>query len=127
MKFSERSLMRMEGVDEELRDVMHLAINITKVDFGIPPYGGMRTSKEQAFLYKEGKSKADGVKNKSKHQTGNAIDVYAYVDGRANWEEEHLSMVACAVLQAANRRGCKLDWGGLWKSFKDMPHFQLRE
>jgi peptidoglycan LD-endopeptidase CwlK len=126
MKFSQRSLMRMEGVDPRLREIMNLAINLTKVDFGIPPYGGIRTAKEQSLLFKEGKSKADGYKKLSKHQSGKALDVYAYVDGKASWEEEHLSMVACAVLQAASRLGYALDWGGLWK-WQDMPHFELRE
>lgn len=126
MKFSERSLMRMEGVDEKLQDVMHMALQLTKIDFGIPPYGGIRTAEEQNLLWKEGKSLATGYGNKkSKHQSGNAIDIYAYVDGRASWEEEHLAKVACAVLQAANRLGYEVDWGGLWK-FNDMPHFQLR-
>lgn len=125
MKFSQRSLMRMEGVDERLVSIMKLAITKSKVDFGIPPYGGMRTAKEQAFLFKEGKSKADGYDKLSKHQSGRAIDVFAYVDGKASWEEEHLAMVACAVLQSANQLGIKIKWGGLFRRFIDMPHFEL--
>lgn len=126
MKFSERSLMRLEGVDERLQKIMHHAIGITKVDFGIPPYGGVRTAKEQSLLFKEGKSKADGYEKESKHQSGRAVDVYAYVDGKASWEEEHLAMVACAVLQSASKLGYALEWGGLWR-WKDMPHFQLTD
>lgn len=125
MAFSSRSLMRMEGVDKRLVEVMHLAMSLSKVDFGIPPYGGVRTAKEQALLFKEGKSKADGVKVKSKHQSGSAIDVYAYVNGKASWDEKDLAMVACAVLQAANTLGYKVEWGGLW-AWVDMPHFQIK-
>jgi len=36
-----------------------------------------------------------------------------------------LAQVACAFLQAANELQIKIQWGGLWKSFEDMPHFEL--
>lgn len=127
MQFSQRSLMRLEGVDERLVEVLERAINVTKIDFGIPPYGGVRTPEEQALLFKEGKSKADGYLKKSKHQDGKAVDVYAYVDGKASWEKEHLALVACAILESASRLGYRLRWGGLFSSFEDMPHFELVE
>lgn len=71
------------------------------------------------------KSQLDGFIKKSYHQTGKAVDVYAYVNGAASYNAEHLSMVACAMLQAANELGYKLEWGGLWINFVDMPHFQM--
>lgn len=124
-QFSERSLERMEGVDPRLKEIAKHAITISKIDFGIPADGGLRTAERQAELFATGKSKADGVKNKSRHQSGNALDVYAYVEGKASWEKEHLAMVAAAMLQSASILGYKLEWGGLWKSFVDMPHFQI--
>ena len=74
-----------------------------------------------------GLSKCDGYEKISSHQTGEALDVYAYVDGNASWEEHHLAMVATAMLQSASQLGVGLEWGGLWKSFIDMPHFQLKK
>lgn len=124
-KFSERSLNRMDGVDPRLQKVALRAIEISRVDFGIPEHGGIRTAEEQNSLYKEGKSKADGYDKQSYHQTGKALDVYAYINGSASWEPEHLAMVAAAMLQAAAELGYPVQWGGLWKSFQDMPHFQL--
>jgi len=124
-RFSEKSLERMEGIDHRLSEVMKKAIKISKVDFGVPPYGGLRTAEEQFVLFEEGKSTKDGYDRKSYHQTGKAVDVYAYVDGKASWEEEHLAMIAAAVLQAANILGYHVMWGGLWKNFVDMPHFQI--
>lgn len=124
-KFSNKSAERLSGVDARMKEVMEKAITLSLIDFGIPKYGGLRTEEDQKFLYEDGKSKADGVRKKSKHQSGKAIDVYAYVDGKASWEPEHLSMVAAAVLQAASSLGYSVEWGGLWKSFRDMPHFQL--
>jgi len=123
-RLSKTSLRNLDGVHPELIEVVKMAIQITKVDFGIPSTGGYRTEETQHKLFKDGKSKADGYTNKSNHQTGNAVDVFAYVDGKASWEVEHLSMVACAMLEAANRLGVDLRWGGHFKSFVDMPHFE---
>jgi len=124
-EFSKTSLKRREGIDGRLIEILDLAITITKVDFGIPQYGGLRTIEDQKHLFLNKKSNADGVKKPSYHQSGKAVDVYAYVDGKASWEPEHLSMVACAVLQSAAILGYKLSWGGLWRSFVDRPHFQI--
>lgn len=124
-QFSKRSLERMEGVDPRLKEIAKHAITISKIDFGIPQDGGLRTAERQAELFADGKSKADGVKNKSRHQSGMALDVYAYVDGKASWETEHLALVAAAMLQSASILGYKLEWGGHFISFYDAPHFQL--
>lgn len=122
---SNTSLRRRSGVNKKLIEISDLALTISIIDFGIPDHGGLRTRDEQYQLYKDGLSKCDGHSKESKHQSGNAIDVYAYVDGAASWEIEHLSMVAAAMLQAANILGYKLKWGGLWRKFRDMPHFEL--
>ena len=90
-QFSKRSLERMEGVDPRLKEIAKHAITISKIDFGIPADGGLRTAERQAELFADGKSKADGIHNKSRHQSGMALDVYAYVEGKASWETEHLA------------------------------------
>ena len=124
-KFSKRSKDRMAGVSKELKEIANLAIKISIIDFGIPEFGGKRTSEEQNGLYRAKKSKCDGYHTWSRHQYGDALDVYAYIDGKASWDEGHLALVAAAMLQAANELGYKLEWGGLWKNYKDMPHFQI--
>ncbi len=126
-KFSQASINRLSTVDSRLQEIAKLALSISKVDFGIPSNGGLRTAEEQNKLYHSGKSQLDGYKKQSKHQTGMALDVYAYVNGKASWEKEHLAMVAAAMVQAANKLGCKIEWGGLWSHFVDMPHFQIEE
>lgn len=126
-QFSQGSLRNREGVDAILVAISDRAIELTRVDFGIPETGGRRTAEQQHSLFRKGKSNIDGYKDESYHQTGRALDVYAYVDGKASWEKEHLAMVAAAFLQAAAELGYKLEWGGLWTSFQDMPHFQLPE
>lgn len=126
-RFSQWSLDRMLGVDERLITVAEHALQISKVDFGIPRYGGRRTIEEQRYLFMTDKSKADGVHNESFHQTGRALDFYA-VDpetGLASWDEKLMTHVAAAFLQAATKLGVTVEWGGFWTSFVDMPHIQL--
>lgn len=124
-KFSTTSLVRRANVDKRLIEISDLALEISTVDFGIPKSGGLRTAEEQRALYDAEKSNCDGTVKLSNHQTGKALDVYAYVDGKASWDRYDLSMVAAAMLQSASVLGYKLKWGGLWTKFKDYPHFEL--
>ena len=124
-KFSAKSKQNRNGVDPRLIEISDLAITLSVVDFGHPSDAGVRTAERQNELFRAGKSKADGYKKLSNHQSGKALDFYAFVDGHATWDTEPLAMVAAAFLQAASILGYQLEWGGLWKSFKDMPHVQL--
>jgi peptidoglycan LD-endopeptidase CwlK len=127
-QFSSSSNARLDTTSMNIQRVVRRALEITKVDFGIPKDGGMRTARRQHEMYLDPsiETNCDGYIHESHHQTGNAVDVYAYVDGKANWEKEHLAMVASAMLQAASELGVKLEWGGLWNK-PDMPHFQIVE
>ena len=125
-KFSKRSLNNRKGVDPRLIEISDLAIKLSPIDFGIPQYGGVRNEEDQRYLYAKELSKCDGVKNKSEHQMGKALDFYAYVDGVASWKTSDLAIVAASFLQAASILGYKLNWGGLWE-WKDLPHVQLMD
>jgi peptidoglycan L-alanyl-D-glutamate endopeptidase CwlK len=125
-KLSDSSKERLSGVDTRLIKIIDLALTISVIDFGIPEDGGYRTADRQKELFDKKISKCDGKKNKSKHQLAMAFDVYAYVDGKASWDKYHLTQVAAAILQSAGMLGYQLAWGGLWKNFVDMPHFQLK-
>ena len=126
-KLGANSLKNRAGVDSRLIEISDLAISLSNIDFGIPSTGGLRTEADQAKLYTSGASKADGRTNKSYHQTGLALDVYAYVDGKASWDKLHLALIATVMLQASAQLGYKLKWGGNWKSWQDMPHFELED
>ena len=125
-KFGAKSLERRQGIRSELVEIDDLAIQLTIIDFGHPAYAGKREASIQHGLFLDGKSKADGYKKLSKHQSGDALDFYAFVDGKASWNPEHLAIVACAYLQAAMLLGYRIEWGGLWKGFRDMPHIQFK-
>ncbi len=125
-KLGAKSLANLAGVNIKLVDVINLALTISPIDFGIPPDGGIRTAERQKQLFDQKKSKADGYIKLSSHQSGNAFDVFAFVDGKASWDEYHLAIVATAILSAASQLGVPLVWGGHWKTFKDMPHFEIK-
>jgi len=124
-QFGQNSLINRTGINPDLIEILDRAMEISIYDFGVPSSGGLRSTEEQAALFTAGVSKADGRTHKSFHQTGNAVDVYAFVNGKASWDHEHLSVVAAAMLQASSELGIPLEWGGLWRGFCDRPHFQL--
>jgi peptidoglycan L-alanyl-D-glutamate endopeptidase CwlK len=125
-KFSARSIRHMEGVSCKLVEIAHLALELSPIDFGIPDTGGLRKAPEQNGMYLNQKSKCDGYKKRSRHQDGEALDVYAYVDGAASWDEGHLTVIACAFLQAANTLGYRIEWGGYFGDTGwDKPHYQI--
>lgn len=135
-KLSSKSIKNRKGINPKLIEISDLAIQLTLVDFGHGTYAGKRTVKTQNQLFVSGKSQRDGVTKLSYHQSGNALDFYAYVNGHASWERGHLVIVACAFFQAASILGYGIKWGGMWKSRRpkiidgveygwDMPHIQL--
>jgi len=91
---------------------------------------GARTLKEQQKAFAGGFSKIDGVTKKSKHQVSKekplslAVDVLPYP---IDWQDvKGHTEFAGFVLSKAKTLGVELEWGGDWKTFKDRPHFQLK-
>ena len=107
-KLSQRSLDRMEGVDDRLVAVVKHAITSTKTDFGV--IQGLRTIEMQKALVAKGASQT----MKSKHLDGLAVDLMAYVEGRGSWELNLYDDLADAMAEGANAVGCKIRWGAAW-------------
>ena len=127
-KLSKRSLERLNNVDALLIAIAVEAIKNSPYDFGIPRHGGFRTASEQNALFKRRPkvTNKDGYRRKSYHQTGRAFDIYAYVDGKASWDIEHLQPIARHIQKVAKQRyDVTLKWGGDWLTFVDNPHFQI--
>lgn len=128
-KLSRTSLSRLEGVNDKLIELVQASILKSPIDFGIPAYGGYRTSEEQYQLYLDTLSKCDGTKKKSYHQSGNAFDVYAYHEGKGSWDKVHLALIAGVILAEAKSMGLNIRWGGTFgsKTFHgwDSGHFEL--
>ena len=126
-QLSKISESRLDGINSTLKAIVKQAIKTSPIDFGIPADGGLRTAERQNELFKKGVSKCDGYKKKSYHQTGKAFDIYAYVDGKASWNAIHLKIIARHIQEVAKTMfNVDLEWGGDWKSFRDMPHFQIK-
>jgi peptidoglycan L-alanyl-D-glutamate endopeptidase CwlK len=107
-KLSQRSLDRMEGVDERLVAVAKSAICHTKTDFGV--ICGLRTVEEQRKLVAKGAS----TTMKSKHIDGKALDMMAYIGSRGSWELNLYDDIADAVKEAAIEVGVPVRWGAAW-------------
>ena len=107
-KLSNRSLGKLEGVDDNLVAVVKSAIGMTKTDFGV--ICGLRTIEEQRDLVAKGASKT----MKSKHIGGNAVDLMAYVGSRGSWELNLYDDLADAMKAAAIDLGVPLRWGAAW-------------
>jgi len=118
-KFSKRSLDRLEGVHPDLVNVVHRALTKTVVDFGVTE--GIRTLVRQKALVAAGAS----MTMRSRHLTGHAVDLVAYVGPQVRWDWPLYTKIAEAMKAAAAELNIPLEWGGDWKSFKDGPHFQL--
>ncbi|VVT07353.1 M15 family metallopeptidase [Erythrobacter sp. EC-HK427] len=118
-RLSKRSKSRLEGVHPDLVKVVERAIEITEVDFTV--LEGLRTRARQRQLVAKGASKTMN----SRHLTGHAVDLGAYVDGEVRWDWPLYYKIAAAVKQAARELDVPIEWGGDWRSFKDGPHWQL--
>ena len=105
---SQRSLGRLDGVNNKLHSVVTTAIGLTNVDFGVTC--GLRTEKEQEDLVARGASKT----MKSKHLTGDAVDVVAYIGSRISWELNLYDDIADAFKEASVREGVGIRWGASW-------------
>lgn len=116
---SNRSLKNLEGVHKDLVAVVMRAIEITEIDFGITE--GVRTLAKQRKLYE---AKATTTMN-SRHLTGHAVDLVAYVGRNVRWDWPLYYKIADAMKRAAFEVGVEITWGGDWKTFKDGPHFEL--
>lgn len=108
LALSDRSKQRLEGVDKNLVDVVKLAIEYTKIDFGVTQ--GLRTPEEQKKLVESGASQTMN----SKHITGKAVDLAAYIDGRLSWEHNLYDDIADAMKQAAIEKNVAIRWGAAW-------------
>lgn len=89
----------------------------------------LRTAEEQDKLYAKGRTEkgsivtnAKGSTYSSMHQWGVAFDFYRN-DGKGTYENGD------GFFEKVGKIGkmLGLEWGGEWKSIKDLPHFQLSD
>lgn len=122
-KLSAISMKRLDTCHPDIQIVVLKAIEISPIDFGVAC--GERNKKDQNKAFDEKKSRIKWPNGKHNKSPSLAVDLYAYVDSQASWNESHLSMLAGVILSVANNLGINLKWGGHWKKFIDMPHYEI--
>ena len=107
-KLSKRSRDKLVGVNPKLVAVVERAIQLTKVDFAVTE--GLRTPARQLELVSTGASQT----LESKHLTGDAVDLVAFIGTRISWEVSLYDEIADAMREAAVEQGVALRWGAAW-------------
>ena len=96
---------------------------------------GLRTFAEQDALYQQGRTKpgkkvTNAKAGQSIHNYGFAVDICLIIEGKTaswettkDWDNDRIAdWYECVKIFA--KYGW--EWGGNWKTFKDLPHFDKR-
>ena len=97
---------------------------------------GLRTFDEQAQLYAVGRTKAgkkvtNAKAGQSIHNYGLAVDMCLIIDGKTaswdtakDWDNDKIAdWYECVKIFAKHG----WEWGGNWRTFKDLPHFEKKK
>ncbi len=104
-----RSLQTLTGVHPDLVRVVKRAIELTPVDFTV--LEGVRRLVRQKHLVAIGAS----ITLDSRHLTGHAVDLGAWVDGGVEWSWPLYFKIAEAMRDGADELDIPLTWGGCWQ------------
>ncbi|NKN33969.1 M15 family metallopeptidase [Marichromatium bheemlicum] len=118
-RFSRRSERALVDLHPDLIRVARRALELTEVDFVVTE--GRRDEARQLALVVAGASRT----LRSRHLSGHALDVAAWVDGGVRWDWPLYPRIAAAFKAAAAELGVAIRWGGDWPQFRDGPHFEL--
>lgn len=126
-QFSKRSEDRLDTCHPLLQKLMRSVIGV--VDITV--LCGHRGEEEQNAAYRKGFSKLQFPKSKHNIMPSMAVDIAPYP---IDWDDfERFETVASVVkthwnlIPPEERRGWELQWGGDWKNFRDMPHWELKK
>ena len=115
-RLSKRSQDNLVGVRAPLVAVVRRAITLTKVDFAVTE--GFRSPARQRELVLKGASQTMD----SKHLTGGAVDLVAFLGSRISWELALYDEIADAMRAAAREEGVGIRWGAAW-NIPDIRHW----
>ena len=138
-KFSNLSEQILNTVHRDLNILAHKVLEISPIDFSITET--YRSNEKQKQLYKQGKSKCDGVNIKSKHQIQDksgcveAIDICPYINNKLDYEATNdLFIIVGLFIAKAKELNINIIVGALWdndsvknNSFVDGGHIELRD
>ena len=91
---------------------------------------GLRTNAEQDKLFNQRPKVTNAKGGQSIHNYGFAVDIVLIIDGKTaswdtvkDWDNDRVSDWN-EVVAVFKKNGW--NWGGDWKSFKDLPHFDKK-
>ena len=130
-KFGNRSLKNLETCDPALQAVVNRVMEWQVMDFSVTE--GHRSIERQQKLFKQGRSKLDGINKKGKHNymPSRAVDLAPYpIDYQ---DLDRFKILAGLMFAAAAEEGVVIRWGGDWDmdwnmaegDSWDKPHFEL--
>jgi len=132
MVFDARSELNIKTLSPEAQTLCRKWLKACR-DKGLPivVICGTRTFGEQQALYNQGRTKPGAVVTNAKpgqslHNFGAAWDAVAFEGvsefggvGQPQWNGNAMHTAGRIALDMG------LDWGGAWKGFKDVPHYQI--
>ena len=122
-KFGAISTLRMKGLKPQLIKLLEMMLSVTPVDFGIAFNGGFRTAEQQNEIYrtKAGATTKDGFIKKSAHQSGVAVDLLPYINGKVDISEKHYDTLRIVFEKCAKDLNLKTKPVISW----DKNHFEI--
>jgi len=140
-RFGKSSMSKLRTVHPDLQTLFQVVVKY----FDCTVVYGNRTTEEQQALYAQGRTKpggivtnCDGVKNKSKHQGGNAVDAVPYpIDWSDTNRMKYFAGFVIGIARILKDQGIidseirsGYDWDGDTEvkdtNFIDLPHFQIQ-
>ena len=134
--FGNTSRERLETCHEDIIIILEKVIDV--FDFSV--IEGIRTAEKQNEYFNKKLSTLDGYNKLSWHQDrfgdgkSRAVDIVPYYGGAQQWNDEKaFKKLAALVFNATQDLLYKgeishyIEWGGLWTTFKDLPHFQIKK
>lgn len=123
-------------VRDEVKKIIEECDNALSGNAKVRITQGLRTFQQQEKLYAQGRTlpgkKVTNAKpGQSIHNYGFAVDICLIIDGKSaswdtakDWDGDRISDWNECV-KIFSKYGW--EWGGSWKTFKDLPHFQKKE
>ena len=122
-KWGKKSKDLLATCDKRLQDMANMML--ARSEFDLTVTDGYRGEEDQNWAYVNGKSKAKFGQSKHNYFPSKAIDICPYP---INWDTKDVRWqeMALNAMWCAGKLGFEITWGGSFKTFKDMPHFELK-
>ena len=120
--FGTNSKKHRDTCHPDLQKVLNEAIK----HFDFSCIWGHRSQAQQDRIFEDGFSQVQWPNSKHNPYPSRAFDVVPYPGGYQN-SDETFYLMATHILAAASLHGVRLKWGGHWKNFKDLAHFELSD